>query len=342
MKVSHSSIFFSRYIFHELLPKEALSASFLPVYIEQWVDDSMSDYFYTEDHEVWPDTHLKQAGWYLDCSKGYIPPSEKALHATLNAEAPLQIVVYEPSVQEETEKETSKATKGKKESKGKKEPKGKKGKTVDTPSGTPASQTTISTRSATKAAVEASAAPIIVGSPSIPLVSVVPAPSYSAATAPAFTRKRKALAAATSATSSEATSTYTLIENVYMGDLMEHFNKTKTHHEAFLRIEEFLVKVRVISFHIVPIFFSYKHSSSLFDNSFFFSRLEAAALAPTQGSPSPTLASTSSLQMFQRTSLCPPSLAPPLISPCGTAVVSSTWMISSHLLKIISTTTVSL
>jgi hypothetical protein len=107
--------FFSRYIFHELLPKEALSASFLPVYIEQWVDDSMSDYFYTEDHEVWLDTHLKQAGWYLDCSKGYIPVSEKALHATLNAEAPLQIVVYEPSVQEETEKETSRATKGKKQ-----------------------------------------------------------------------------------------------------------------------------------------------------------------------------------------------------------------------------------
>ena len=77
-----------------------------------------------------------------------------------------------------------------------------------------ASQGTITTRSATKAAVLASAAPTptVVGSP-----SVLPAPSHSAATAPAFTRKRKALAAATSVTFAEGTSTYTLIENVYMG-----------------------------------------------------------------------------------------------------------------------------
>jgi hypothetical protein len=156
------------------------------------------------------------------------------------------MVVYQPSMQEEPDKEKSK---GSKVAKAAKQP---KGKTVATPSATPASQGTITTRSATKATVQASAAPTptVVGSPSVLL-----APSHSGATAPAFTRKRKALAAATSVTSSEGTSTYTLIENVYMGDLMEHFNKTKTPHEAFLRIEEFLVKVRVISFCIVPICF---------------------------------------------------------------------------------------
>jgi hypothetical protein len=244
--------FFSTYIYHELLPKKALSASFLPVYVEQWVNDTSSDFMYTEDHEVWPYPHLKHGGWYLDCSNGYIHTSEEPSYASLNAEAPSQMVVYQPAMQEESDKEKSKGSKVAKVAKQPKGKKGKKGETIPPASATPASQGTITTRSATKATVQASAAPTptVVGSP-----SVLPAPSHSAATAPAFTRKRKALAAATSVTSSEGTSTYTLIENVYMGDLMEHFNKTKTPHEAFLRIEEFLVKIRVISFCIVPICF---------------------------------------------------------------------------------------
>jgi hypothetical protein len=72
---------------------------------------------YTEDHKVWPYLHLKHGGWYLDCSKGYIPISEKPLYASLNAEAPSQMVVYEPLMQEESNKENSKASKAAKDAK---------------------------------------------------------------------------------------------------------------------------------------------------------------------------------------------------------------------------------
>lgn len=251
-----SHVFCFRYIYHELIPKEALSASFLPVYVEEWVLDSSPNFMYTDEHDVYPFAHLKHAGWYLDCSKGFVPPSEVHLFTSLNAEAPADVVFHEPVVPEES-------VKGTKASKVVKEIKSKKVKAV---SGTQASQATMSTRSATKAAAEASAAPAatFVGSPSLPLALHAPAPSHSTATAPSLTRKRKAFAAATSATSSETASTYSLIENVDIGVLMDHYTKTNSHQAAYLRIEEFLVKVGVhFFFHSCIHFYLVKHSSSL-------------------------------------------------------------------------------
>lgn len=61
-----SHVFCFRYINHELLPKEAFSASFLPVYVEEWVLDSSPHFMYTDEHDVYPFAHLKHAGWYLD------------------------------------------------------------------------------------------------------------------------------------------------------------------------------------------------------------------------------------------------------------------------------------
>ena len=55
-------VFCFRSMYHELLPKEALSTSFLPVYVEEWVLDSSLDFMYTDEHDVYPFAHLKLAG----------------------------------------------------------------------------------------------------------------------------------------------------------------------------------------------------------------------------------------------------------------------------------------
>jgi hypothetical protein len=87
---------------------------------------------YTHKHDVYPFAHLKHAGWYLNCSKGFVPPSEVHLFTSFNAEAPADVVFHKPVVPEES-------VKGTKASKAVKEPKSKKVKAV---SGTQASQAT--------------------------------------------------------------------------------------------------------------------------------------------------------------------------------------------------------
>jgi hypothetical protein len=211
---------------------------------------------YTDEHDVYPFAHLKQAGWYVDYSKGFVYPSEVHLFTSLNVEAPVDVVFHEPMVPEESVKGT-KASKVVKEIKSKK---------VKAALGTQASQATVSIRSATKAAAMASAAPAatFVGSPSFPLALHALAPSHNTATVPSLSRKRKAFAAATSATSSKTVSTYSLIENVDIRVLMDHYTKTNSHQAAYLRIEEFLVKVEVhFFFHYCIHFYLVKHSSSL-------------------------------------------------------------------------------
>jgi hypothetical protein len=176
-------VFCFRYIYHELISKEALFASFLPVYVEEWVLDPFLNFMYIDEHDVYPFAHLKHAGWYLDCSKGFVLPSDVHLFTSLNAEAPADVVFHEPVVPEESMKDT-KASKVVKEIKSKK---------VKAASGTQASQAIVSTRSATKAAAEASAAPAatFVGSPSLPLALHALAPSHSTATATATSLTRK-------------------------------------------------------------------------------------------------------------------------------------------------------
>ena len=56
-------------------------------------------------------------------------------------------------------------------------------------------------------------------------------------------RKRKAVAPDTSATSAEMSTSYSLIENVDMVDLIEDLMKSKIQPPAYRRIQEFLAKV---------------------------------------------------------------------------------------------------
>ena len=109
----------------------------------------------------------------------------------------------------------------------------------------------VSTRSNAKASVQRNVTPAttVVGSPSGTPSAAPPnpvvAPSHSGATIPSVPRKRKAVPLDTSATSSEKSTSLSLIENVDMGELIEDLMKNKVPPPAYRRIQDFLTKVCV-------------------------------------------------------------------------------------------------
>ena len=125
----------------------------------------------------------------------------------------------------------------------------------------PHSSFEVSTRSYTKAFVQRTVAPATteVGSPSAtpsaPAPDAVPAPSHSGVTIPSVPRKRKMVAPDTSATSSERSTSHSLIEIVDIVDLIEDLMKSKIQPPAYHRIQEFIAKVYIqplaFSFHIL-------------------------------------------------------------------------------------------
>ena len=114
------------------------------------MDDSSNKFIYTS-HRVtkYPSSHLMTAGWYLDCSSGFVPTLEEALHQTLIQTALIEMIDLEepkepyeqPSLQKESDN-AEKGTKGKNAAKDKKDKQG-------SASATKASQANISTHSAT-------------------------------------------------------------------------------------------------------------------------------------------------------------------------------------------------
>ena len=114
---------------------------------------------------------------------------------------------------------------------------GKKAK--DGAASEPAAQSTalVVTRSATKAATEASAAPIstAVGSPFALPSMVLAVASQSEATVPSL-RKRKAVAPDASVTSSRAIPISVLIKNADMEDLIKVYQAAKKHDPIYNRI----------------------------------------------------------------------------------------------------------
>ena len=153
--------------------------------------------------------HLRGGAWYLDCRPGFTPPGEEALFSSLSSIAPVEAVPEEEAAQP-AQVVKPKRVRGKKAKEG--------------AASEPAAQSTalVVTRSATKAAVEASAAPIstAVGSPSALPSMVHAVASRSEATVPSL-RKRKAMAPDASVTSSGAIPISVLIENVDMEDLIK-------------------------------------------------------------------------------------------------------------------------
>ena len=105
------------------------------------------------------------------------------------------------------------------------------------------------TRSATKAAAEASAAPVstAVGSLSALPSMVLAVASQSEATVPSL-RKRKAVAPDASVTSSGAIPIYVLIENADMEDLIKVYQIAKKHDPIYICIQEFLTRISLILF----------------------------------------------------------------------------------------------
>ena len=87
---------FIRYIFHKLLPKGALNSAFFPAFFEEGMDDSSNNFIYTS-HQVikYPSSHLMVTGWYLDCSGGFVPTLEEALHQSLTQTTPVEMVDLE-------------------------------------------------------------------------------------------------------------------------------------------------------------------------------------------------------------------------------------------------------
>ena len=206
-----------------------------------WVDDNSNLCVYTAMQIAkFPHAHLVAGGWYLDCSRGFVPEVEESLYNSLVDTAP-EVIEFEEEPEEETpvpqpiEKDVVPV-----------KAKGKGRKLV------PHASSQVSTRSYTKASVPRVVPPAttVVGSPSaIPSAAApdpIPDPSHSGATIPSVPRKRKAVAPDTSATSSERSSSLSLIENVDMVDLIENIMKTKVTPPAYRRIQDFLAKVPIL------------------------------------------------------------------------------------------------
>ena len=231
---SYSSI--CRYIHRELVVKNVVPRSSLPSFLEDWIDENSSLCVYTlMQLAKFPRVHLAAGGWYLDCSRGFVPEAEEPLYSTLVASAPEVIELEEePEEDENPTPPTVVKEVGSVEGKG-------KGKRV--------ALSQVSTRSFTKASVHPSATPAttVVESPtetpSALAPNHIPAPSHSGVIIPSVPRKRKAIAPDTSATSSEMSSSLSLIENVDMGELIEDLMRTKVPPPAYRRILKFFIKV---------------------------------------------------------------------------------------------------
>ena len=154
--------------------------------------------------------HLRGGAWYLDCRLGFTPPGEKALFSSLSSIALVEAVPEEEEAAQPAQVVKPKKVRGKKAKEG--------------AASEPAAQSTtlIVTRSATKAAAEALAAPVstAVGSPSTLPSMVLAVASKSEATVPSL-RKRKALALDASVTSSGAIPISVPIKNADMEDLIK-------------------------------------------------------------------------------------------------------------------------
>jgi hypothetical protein len=78
----------------ELVAKNALASSFLPAYLLDWMNVFSSLYVYTTAQTTkFSELHLQAAGWYLDCSAGFVPGEEKVLFASLVSSAPEENIV---------------------------------------------------------------------------------------------------------------------------------------------------------------------------------------------------------------------------------------------------------
>ena len=105
----------NRYVYCELVAKDALASFFVPTYLQPYVDDFSKVFIYiSEQVERFGLPHLRGAGWYLDCRVGYTPLGEEALLSLLFVISPIEPVVYEEEPSQPAPVQKPKRVRGKK------------------------------------------------------------------------------------------------------------------------------------------------------------------------------------------------------------------------------------
>jgi hypothetical protein len=90
------------YIHRELVFKNVFPRSSLPSYLEDWLTERYSHCVYTlMQLATFPRVHLVTGGWYLDCSRGFVPEAEEALYSSLVSSAPEVIELEEEPEEDE-------------------------------------------------------------------------------------------------------------------------------------------------------------------------------------------------------------------------------------------------
>jgi len=212
-----------------------------------------------------PHVHLVAGGWYLDCSRGFVPKVEIFFYNTFVSSAP-HVIELEGKPEEDNSAPPSKKkdivpVKGK-----------GRGKQILAHASSP-----VSICSYTKASVQRTTTPAttVIGSstatPSDPLANLVAALSHNGATIPCVLRKRKVVAPDTSGTSSERSSCLSLIENVDIEELIEDLMKTKAPPLAYRRIQDFPTKVCMPFYCFIHSLHEIEHLIFLLSLHFFFS-----------------------------------------------------------------------
>ena len=87
----------------ELVAKNALASSSLPTYLLDWVNVFSSLCVYTTTQTTkFPESHLRAAGWYFDCSVGFVYGEKNLLFASLVGSVPEENIVTleEPDIVE--------------------------------------------------------------------------------------------------------------------------------------------------------------------------------------------------------------------------------------------------
>jgi hypothetical protein len=72
------------YIHRKVFVKNVLPPSSLPTFLLEWIDVHSDLCVYTAMQVAkFPPSHLKECGWYLDCSRAFVPDEEEAFYANL-------------------------------------------------------------------------------------------------------------------------------------------------------------------------------------------------------------------------------------------------------------------
>ena len=179
-----SCFYFCRYIHRELVPKNAFPTSSLPAFLTDWVNEQSLSYMYTGMQIVkFPVAHLLAGGWFLECSRGYVPKEEDDLYNKLVRSAPDVCDVVE-ELDEDVDVDPPATEKVVPPVKGKKGKRGKKGM-----KDAPQASTQVTTRSYTRATSQRTSVPdtSATGSPSTAPSIAPPVPIFVAPTPPPLT-----------------------------------------------------------------------------------------------------------------------------------------------------------